>query len=407
MLVAATNPCPCGFAGSRATAAAAARPTSPPPAPAERAAARPHGPARRRRRGRPSTSSRAAADTSSARARERVAGGARAPARAAGRDAARLQRRDGRARWSARHVQLDERRRAGARPRLRASARSARAAATGCCASRDDRRPRAATSGSAHDDVLHRAGAAPASGRERWRHDVRACDALRPRRASAACGGLAARAAGRPHRARAAHGSRAVLALADDELIAALGGAGGEAHRAASCERFDADAARARCAAAGVELRLPLRPGVPAPAARARRRRRRCSTSPAGSSGCSALVGARPGRDRRRAAGVAVRARAWRARSARGLAARRRHGRQRHGARDRLRRPRRRARRRRRRRSRCCPRPPTGPTRRASARCTGGSPRPGAVVSELPPGTGARRWMFPARNRIIAGARRR
>jgi DNA processing protein len=26
----------------------------------------------------------------------------------------------------------------------------------------------------------------------------------------------------------------------------------------------------------------------------------------------------------------------------------------------------------------------------------------GAVVSELPPGTGARRWMFPARNRIIA-----
>jgi DNA processing protein len=27
----------------------------------------------------------------------------------------------------------------------------------------------------------------------------------------------------------------------------------------------------------------------------------------------------------------------------------------------------------------------------------------GAAVSELPPGTGARRWMFPARNRIIAG----
>ncbi len=27
----------------------------------------------------------------------------------------------------------------------------------------------------------------------------------------------------------------------------------------------------------------------------------------------------------------------------------------------------------------------------------------GAVVSELPPGTAVRRWMFPARNRIIAG----
>ncbi len=27
----------------------------------------------------------------------------------------------------------------------------------------------------------------------------------------------------------------------------------------------------------------------------------------------------------------------------------------------------------------------------------------GAVVSELPPGTGNRRWMFPARNRLLAG----
>jgi DNA processing protein len=27
----------------------------------------------------------------------------------------------------------------------------------------------------------------------------------------------------------------------------------------------------------------------------------------------------------------------------------------------------------------------------------------GAIVSELPPGTGSRRWMFPARNRLIAG----
>ena len=58
--------------------------------------------------------------------------------------------------------------------------------------------------------------------------------------------------------------------------------------------------------------------------------------------------------------------------------------------------------RRRRARSRCCPPGPTGRIRPRRGRCTAGSASAGAVVSELPPGTAVRRWMFPARNRIIA-----
>ena len=42
------------------------------------------------------------------------------------------------------------------------------------------------------------------------------------------------------------------------------------------------------------------------------------------------------------------------------------------------------------------------PTRSEPGPCTRRLRYRGAVVSELPPGVGARRWMFPARNRLIA-----
>ena len=45
---------------------------------------------------------------------------------------------------------------------------------------------------------------------------------------------------------------------------------------------------------------------------------------------------------------------------------------------------------------------PTSPTRPRTARSGGGSSERGLVLSELPPGTGAWRWTFPARNRIMA-----
>ena len=45
---------------------------------------------------------------------------------------------------------------------------------------------------------------------------------------------------------------------------------------------------------------------------------------------------------------------------------------------------------------------PTSPTRPRTARSGGGSQERGLVLSELPPGTGAWRWTFPARNRIMA-----
>ena len=57
---------------------------------------------------------------------------------------------------------------------------------------------------------------------------------------------------------------------------------------------------------------------------------------------------------------------------------------------------------RRRRRSPCSRPRRTGVPGRAGARCTAGSWPSGAVVSELGPGSAVWRWMFPARNRIIA-----
>ena len=54
------------------------------------------------------------------------------------------------------------------------------------------------------------------------------------------------------------------------------------------------------------------------------------------------------------------------------------------------------------RRSRCCRARRTGRTRRRSGRCIARLVEVGAAVSELPPGAEIRRWMFPARNRIIA-----
>ena len=53
-------------------------------------------------------------------------------------------------------------------------------------------------------------------------------------------------------------------------------------------------------------------------------------------------------------------------------------------------------------RSPCSAAAPTSPTRPRTARSGGGSASAGLVLSELPPGTGAWRWTFPARNRIMA-----
>ena len=54
------------------------------------------------------------------------------------------------------------------------------------------------------------------------------------------------------------------------------------------------------------------------------------------------------------------------------------------------------------RRWRCCRARRTVRTQRGSGLSTGGSSGTGAAVSELGPGTSVRRWMFPARNRVIA-----
>ena len=165
-------------------------------------------------------------------------------------------------------------------------------------------------------------------------------------------------------------------------------------------ETLDLDAVRSRARAAGLEAICGCDPAYPPglrgagrPAGGAPRRRRPRALGRDCSSGDPvAIVGSR----RASAYGLDV------ARSlGRGLAVAGHDGRERHGARDRLGRPRRRARGGaadgRGAAGRGRPSLPAGQAR-AHRRIVAG----GAAVSELAPGTAVRRWMFPARNRIIA-----
>ena len=192
-----------------------------------------------------------------------------------------------------------------------------------------------------------------------------------------------------------------MLALDDEELIAAFGGDRGERLRrerdSVDLERDARPLARRR---AGLLL-CRCRPRLPG--ARCERLR----APPAvlhvagGVERFLALVGRGPGRDRRRQSRVAVRGRAWPARSARALAragvtvlSGMAHGidSAAHVGALEARAP----------TIAVLPGPADRPypaSRRALHRRLVAT---GAAVSELPPGTPVRRWMFPARNRIIA-----
>ena len=412
MLVAATNPCPCGFARGRRCRCTRGRARPPP--------ARLSGPLLDRidllvaRRSGP---------TARELARRAVTLlGARARARASRRASGRLRRLRGHRR--------DVQRASWTRAVLRELVGS-RPTPSGCCAAAYER---GALSARGRDRVLrvartvadldgrdagraastcHGAGSARTpTGRRR--HDARAGVAARPvrrrdrlRRVPAAH--VAGRPAGRVHRARSTRAAGAaaapagVLALSDAALVAAL--AGERRGRSRTRSRASSRGGCGRRERGGLGVVCRHDDAYPRAPARPRRR----AGGPARRRGAGRLAGLSAARRRRRrgrggrrhAARLAGRprgralARAWAGR-------RRRHGRQRHGARRRQRRPRGRARGgradRRGARRRRGPRLPAP----ASARCTAGSAARRCVLSELPPGFAPHRWCFPARNRIIA-----
>ena len=191
-----------------------------------------------------------------------------------------------------------------------------------------------------------------------------------------------------------------VLELDDDALIAALGGREQdrvrERARDPGTRRGEAPVRRGR-----PRDHLRLRSGYPPRAPGAARRRRRCCTSPAAWSGCSGDRARTPWRSSARGAPSAYGLEVARS-LGRGLGLAGRPGGERDGARDRLGGARRCARGGRTDGRRA---PRFGPTvliPPASGRSTAGSSRGGVAVSELGPGTSVRRWMFLARNRIIA-----
>ena len=190
-----------------------------------------------------------------------------------------------------------------------------------------------------------------------------------------------------------------VLALDDDELSGARRRSGAGASRASSTSLRPRRRARGRrapasraCAAAIRRTRRDSRARRPAGGPARRRRARAAARARRGAS-----------RSRSSARGAASPYGLEVARSlGRGLALRRDHDGQRHGARGRLRRSRRRARRRRADARGAARRPADRPYPAGKRALHRRIVATGAAVSELPPGPGVRRWMFPARNRIIA-----
>ena len=192
---------------------------------------------------------------------------------------------------------------------------------------------------------------------------------------------------------------RALLALGDDELVAAVAGsdddAGGAARRLSS-------RTRPRGGVGGrSRRRMSARGRLSGSASRARRRRRRWS-SPAARRACSAFSAtSRPSR--------------WWGRAAPRHTGSRWHGRWGAGWPPRgswssadLRSastlpPTGAVSRSRAFRSRCSPAAPTFPYPRSNRRLHGEVARLGLVLSEMPPGQRAFRWSFPARNRLMAG----
>ena len=337
---------------------------------------------------------RAAPAIDSATARTPRGRGPRAPAPPAGRRGP-VQRRDGRSsRAPARSTRA--RRRGCARPRVldrsadraRATPRASRGA--------DDRRPQGTRPGAPERRADGAQPAAARLGRARgWRHECpavrRACDDCLAR------AWLLSRLAGHLEVVRAQYRRCAVPRRrgADRGCRRPAGRCGGARDDVLRRLR---GARTMRACGHGDDLPLPAR--LPAATARPGQRAGRAAR------GRWARALPRAGRRRSRghrrlAKGLALRPRGG---SLPGAGAGRRVGGrcQRHGARGRFRRPQRARWTAAGRPSPCCRARPTARTRRASGVCIGASARTGWPCPSCRPGREVWRWMFPARNRVIA-----
>ena len=413
MLVAATNPCPCGYAPTRRCRCTRGRARAP-PAPAQRPAARPHRPARRRPAPRRRELSRGPPTASSATERARASLAARErQARAPRGDRRRLQRADGRAAAAPRTSRLAP---TPSAPLLRAPTTAGDLSARGhhrvAAGRADDRRPRRARRGRAPSTSSAALGYARSEPRRRrWRRERRADGGCG--RATPACARTWLARARSPARieiaaARAAAPLRELLALPDERAARGARRRGAAARSSAALERFDPDALRERCRARRAGRRLPARRGLPGAPARPRRRARARAARrgrPAAAASARRRRAARS-RSSARAARRAVRARG-RARA---------RARPRRGRRDRRQRAWRWASTR---AAHAGALEAGGPTvavlaggadvpypREQARACTARSPSAAAWSPRCRRASRRCRWCFPARNRIIAGARR-